>query len=33
LGEAAPTWRRLAHRAERSSAAAVDEHDLDHHAA
>ncbi|MFI5008706.1 MAG: nucleotidyltransferase domain-containing protein [Solirubrobacterales bacterium] len=33
LGEAAPRWRRLARSAERSSPAALDEHDLDHHAA
>jgi predicted nucleotidyltransferase len=31
LGEAAPRWRRLARSAERSSPAAMDEHDLDHH--
>jgi len=33
LGAAAPRWRRLARGAERSSAAPIDEGDLDHHAA
>jgi len=33
LGDTAPKWRRLAHSAERSSIAAIDERDLDHHAA
>jgi len=32
LGDAAPKWRRLARSAERSSSAALDEHDLDHRA-
>jgi predicted nucleotidyltransferase len=33
LGEAASRWRRLARKAERSAPAAIDERDLDHHAA
>lgn len=33
LGQAAPRWRRLARSLERSLPAAIDEHDLDHHAA
>jgi predicted nucleotidyltransferase len=33
LRERAPKWRRLARSAERSSTAAIDEPDLDHHAA
>jgi predicted nucleotidyltransferase len=33
LGEAAPKWRRLARSAERFATAALEEHDLDHHAA
>jgi len=33
LKKRAPRWRRLAHRIERSSAAVIDEADLDHHAA
>lgn len=33
LGQAAARWRRLARSVERSSPAAIDEHDLDDHAA
>jgi predicted nucleotidyltransferase len=33
LGQAAPRWRRLARSVEHSSPAAIDEHDLDDHAA
>lgn len=32
LGEAVPKWRRLARGVERSSSAAIDDHDLDHRA-